>query len=254
MERSDDKVLSNVFVKDYYDAQVGALPVSYEKDRWHTSPVKEFEYRQTLRALEHALGKRAYEQAIEIGPGDGVWTRQIRAHIKGNLHLIEQSEAMLSQAKHNLASVPGITFERNDFLTSNPVKNNDLIVAMRCFEYFDDKEGALKKMRNLLSASGKIIIVTKNSQLFTSRGVQDHTLHSDQLSKQDMYRLASSAGLAIEAAYPAIIRFKAALAPMRFIFDILHRIGVWSNGTLVVPILTTYATESYVYILKAKKL
>lgn len=253
MTSTRGRQLDNKYVEEYYDAQVGALPVSYEKDRWHTSPVKEFEYRQTLRALEHALGKCAYEQAIEIGPGDGVWTRQIRAHVKGSLHLIEQSEAMLSQAKQNLAAVPGITFERSDFLTSDPVRNNDLIVAMRCFEYFDDKEGALKKMRDLLCVSGKIIIVTKNSQLFTSKGVQDHTLHSDQLSKQEMYQLAASAGLAIEAAYPAIIRFKAALAPMRFIFDILHRIGVWSNGTLVVPVLTTHATESYVYILSAKK-
>lgn len=249
MERTNKKVLNNAFVKDYYDAQVGALPVSYEEDRWHTSPVKEFEYAQTLRALRHALGKRIYTKGVEIGPGDGVWTKLIKKQVTGDLHLVEQSEEMLSQAKQNLTGVSGITFERNDFLAASLEGNNDLVIAVRCFEYFDDKEGALRKMRDLLAPNGKIIIVTKNSQLFTSRPVQHHTLHSDQLSKKQMYGLVSAAGLSITAAYPAILRWKASWAFMRFFFDRLQEIGVWSDGSVLPPFIT-YATESYVYILE----
>ena len=102
-----------------------------------------------------------------------------------------------------------ITFEHSDFLTSHPPADNDLIVAIRCFEYFEDKEGALEKMRDLLTRDGRIVIITKNADLVTSSSVQHKTLHSDQVSRRDMQHLAIKAGLVIEKIYPAVIRWKA---------------------------------------------
>lgn len=242
--------LKNDYVKEYYDAQVGGLPGTYTDDRWHSSKVREFEFRQTLRALRHALGGRSYERGIEVGPGDGVWTPYVKSSVKGRLLLIEQSSEMLVRAKERLAAIPNLAFENSDFLAADPEGDNDLVVAIRCFEYFEDKEGALKKMRELITRGGKIIIITKNKEMLTTRSVQGNRLHSDQVSRSDIRLLAGKANLVVESIYPAVLRWKASWAGMRMLFDVLHRIAVWTNGVLAIPFFSNFATESYVYILR----
>ncbi|HEV7449302.1 MAG TPA: class I SAM-dependent methyltransferase [Candidatus Paceibacterota bacterium] len=247
---SSGEHLSNEYAREYYDAQVGPLS-SYEEQRWHTDPVREFEYNQTKRALSAALLGRTDGKALEIGPGDGVWTSLIREHVSGPMHLVEQSQEMLTRAQARLAALQGLTFERADFLASTPAAGNDLIVAVRCFEYFEDKEGALKKMRGLLSPGGRIVIITKNPQMITSVPAQSKTLHQGQVSRTQMRGLAAATGLRVVDIYPAILRLKATRAFMRSFFDVLHRAAVTTRGLLVVPFLNTYATESYVYVLCA---
>ena len=239
----EQKTLTNAYVKDYYNAQVGAL-TSYTDDRWHSSPVRKFEYRQTVRALQKALAGRTFEHAVEIGPGDAVFTPLIKAHVTGRLHLVEQSSEMLARAKAKLQGVAGITFEEGDFLSSNPPAGNELVIAIRCFEYFEDKPGALKKMRALLKDGGRLIIVTKNPRMVTSRPAQGKQLHSDQVSRERMQQIASAAGFTLEHAYPAVLRMKATLLPLRIAFDLIHRLSVALRVDLP---LATYATESYVY-------
>ncbi|MES2995153.1 MAG: methyltransferase domain-containing protein [Patescibacteria group bacterium] len=250
MEQKVGLPLTNEYAKRYYDTQVGPLE-SYTQDRWHSSPVRAFEYRQTKRALEEALGNRTYGRALEVGPGDGVWTELIKSKVTGPLYLVEQSQEMLKRAQARFTGMEGISFEHSDFQASNPPGENDLIAAIRCFEYFDDKPGALAKMRTLLAPGGRIIIITKNAKLITTASSQNQTLHSDQLTRSDMQSLARQAGLTIEHTYPAVLRWKAAFAPMRVLFDVAHRIAVWSHGALVVPFLTERATESYVYVMRA---
>jgi len=247
MERS--AALTNEYAKDYYDHQVGSLD-SYTDDRWHSSPIREFEYRQTERAFRKALGDRIYAKALEIGPGDGVWTAHTKQQVTGSLHLVEQSEEMLKRAKKRFAGMAGVTFERNDFQTSNPPHGNNLITAIRCFEYFDNKPAALEKMRGLLAPDGRIIIITKNPLLLTSQPAQGRTLHSGQVGKREMQRLAGEAGLTIERHYPAVLRWKAEIAPLRVVFDILHWISVTSMGFVPLPFFDPYAVESYTYVLR----
>lgn len=246
----NDKPLSNTYAKEYYDAQVGQL-ISYEQDRWHSSAVQEFEYHQTKRALEHALGNERYANAVEIGPGDAVWTSLLRKHVAGNIHLIEQSEEMLKRAQARAGSFGNITWERSDFLTAGRTEPAELVMAIRCFEYFDDKLAGLKKMRSLLTPGGKIIIITKNADLLTGQSVQGRRLHSGQLTQSGMRHLAADAGLTVVRSYPAVLRWKATWAPMRVLFDVLHRIAVATNGWVSVPVVTKYATESYVYVMRA---
>lgn len=248
-----NKKLDNVYVERYYDTQVANIGGSYTDERWHSSVVKEFEYQQTARAIRSALSGRQYKKVIEIGPGDGVWTSLIKETVSGAIHLVEQSGEMLSRAKERFSSLRNITFEHSDFLTSHPPADNDLIVAIRCFEYFEDKEGALEKMRDLLTRDGRIVIITKNADLVTSSSVQHKTLHSDQVSRRDMQHLAIKAGLVIEKIYPAVIRWKASYTIMRFLFDFLHKMTTWSQGIITIPFLETYATESYVYIFRTQK-
>jgi ubiquinone/menaquinone biosynthesis C-methylase UbiE len=246
--RSKKNNLSNLYVKDYYDRQVGSSDKIYEEARWHSSLIQEFEYKQTNRALSRALLGKKYKTALEIGPGDGVWTRKIREHVSGNIHLVEQSEKMLEQAKTNLSNMEDITFERSDFMNSTAEGNRDLIVAIRSFEYFTEKSLALKKIFNLLNPGGKLIVVTKNSQLVTSSSVQGKTLHSDQVNRSQMKQLLLQNGFMIEGIYPAVIRWKIKYALLRLFFDIFHRITVWSKGWLRIPFVYAYATESFVYV------
>lgn len=239
----EQKTLTNAYVKDYYNAQVGALS-SYTDDRWNSSPVRKFEYRQTVRALEKALAGRMFLSAVEIGPGDAVFTPLIKKHVEGRLHLVEQSSEMLTRAKAKLASVKDITFEEGDFLTSNPPTENELVIAIRCFEYFENKPGALKKMRALLTNTGRLVIVTKNPAMITSRPAQGKQLHSDQVSRERMQHIAAEAGFTLEHAYPAVLRMKATFSPLRIAFDLLHRLSVMFRMELP---FATYATESYTY-------
>lgn len=243
-----DTTLTNSYVKDYYDTQVGALD-SYEQDRWHSSPVREFEYQQTARALRAALRGRVYERAIEIGPGDGVWTNIIREFVTGPMHLIEQSKEMLDGAKKKLEALSSLSFEHADFEESKPPFTADLIVASRCFEYFANKERALSHMERHLAVGGRIVIITKNPSMITGTSVRQKVLHSDQISPRKMREAVIGAGLKIESRFPAVIRLKASYAPMRSLFDVIHRIGILSKGRITLPGITKYATESYVYVL-----
>lgn len=239
----EPKSLTNTYVRDYYNAQVGAL-VSYTNDRWHSSPVREFEYRQTVRALQKALSGRTFTNAVEIGPGDGVFTPHIRSHVAGRLYLIEQSHEMLVRAKQNLSSMTDIEYEEGDFLTSNPPKDNELVIAVRCFEYFEDKVRALKKMHGLLASNGRLVIITKNSEMVTTKSAQTKQLHSDQVSRKQMQKMAKDASFTLTHTYPAVLRMKATSFPLRIVFDLLHRLSVALRMELP---FATYATESYVY-------
>lgn len=244
------EVLNNKYVQDYYDEQVSSLGSSYTESRWFSSVVRTFEYNQTKRALEQALNSVGkFKAAVEIGPGDAVWTPLIAARVSERLHLVEQSKAMHDQAKEKLSALPvTTTIEHGDFDTSNPPKDNDLVIAIRCFEYFDSKPQSLKKMHSLLNPGGKLIIVTKNTDMYTTKGVQDRVVHSGQLKKTEVVKMLSDAGFTLNSVYPATFRFKAQYKAMRVMFDIIHKLVVKSSGKLVVPVLDKYASESYIYV------
>jgi predicted TPR repeat methyltransferase len=150
MDSKRETPLTNANVRDFYDSLLKSFEGSYTDQRWHSSPLDEFEFRQTARALGKALGKRSYGRILEIGPGDGAWTPFLSSCAE-NLHVVDQSSEMLRRAKQRMAHFPGITWEHSDFIDSRPPSENDLIVAVRCFEYFDDKSAALRRMCELLA-------------------------------------------------------------------------------------------------------
>lgn len=242
--------LRNEDIKEYYDRQTGGLGGAYEADRWHASPVKRFEYRQMVRALRAALGERKYERAIEVGPGDAVFTPFIRERVTGPIHLIEQSEAMLASAREKLAAMPSVSFEHSDFETSSPPFPADLIVASRCFEYFEHKDRAMAHFADLLPPGGRLIVITKNPRMLTGRSVRGRAMHGDQVTPSKMRQLARASGLAVERQFPAVVRWKAAWAPMRFAFDLVQRAGILTSGWFYIPFVTPYATESYAYVFR----
>jgi ubiquinone/menaquinone biosynthesis C-methylase UbiE len=243
----EENKLKNEYVREYYNQHVKEYD-TYTDERWHSSVTGEFDYLQTSRSIEKALDGQEYKKVLEIGPGDGVWTRQIKQHVKGPMYLIEQSDEMLNIAKRRLSGIKDMSFERSDFMESNAPGENDLIIAVRCFEYFTNKNEGLKKMCNLLSVGGKLVIVTKNADLYTTVNVQKRVVHSDQVTKTQMSDLLSQNGFIVNYIFPATLRWKVKYRVMRYIFDALHRVAVWSRGRLFIPVLYKYATESYVYV------
>lgn len=248
MNSETEGKLNNEYVRGYYNKVVGGISEGYTDYRWFSTAAGKFDYRQTKRALDKALGSDEYQTALEIGPGDAVWTEIIKKHVTGNMHLVEQSDEMISQAKAKLEGKGGITFEHSDFLKSEAKNNIDLVVSLRCFEYFDDKPASVEKIFNSLAPGGKFILVTKNSQYVTTKGVQDRTVHSDQKSRSEMIDLLESAGFTVNHVFPAMMRWKIKYALMRLIFDSLHKLSVATNGLFRVPFLESRSTESYTYI------
>lgn len=245
--------ISNKYVRDYYNKTVGDMSGGYTKNRWFSTSVGEFDYRQTERALHKALEGLNVKLAIEIGPGDAVWTETVKKHVSSHMHLIDQSDEMLAQAKEKLSGRNDVTFERSDYLQSEERKDVDLIVSSRCFEYFEDKKSSVEKMFRTLNSGGTLILITKNSKLYTSKSAQTKKVHSDQLSKNQVLALLRGAGFEVKKVYPAVMRWKVKYAPMRLIFDLLHKLSVATSGLFKIPFLEIRATESYTYVASKPK-
>jgi len=166
--RGEKQRLSHGYVKEYYDEYIGGLPEEYTKNRWFSSTVSKLDHRQTRRSLLRALGNGKYNNVVEVGPGDGAWTTDILKHVTGSMYLIDQSEEMIARAKARLSEYTNIFYEVLDFLNANTPNNNDLLVSVRCFEYFTDKDKAAQKMYDLLAPNGRLILITKNSEFIST--------------------------------------------------------------------------------------
>lgn len=236
----------NQYVEDYYDKQVGALQTSYTDDRWHQSPQAELEYKQTKRSLFHALGGKKYQQLLEVGPGDGVWTKDILSRVSGTATLVEQSESMLKGARERLRDITNLDFIHADIMEASLPEGNDLVVAMRCFEYFSDKKGALKKIAAAMVPQGTLIIVTKNADLRTRTGVQHKPLHRGQVTETEMRQLLADTGFKVTEVYPATMRWMTRYGGMRALFDLLQYLSMHLSWFRV-PLVTQGSTESYLY-------
>ncbi len=241
--------LSDTYVRDYYNSHLEKLAVPYTEHRWKTSSVRRFDYAQTLHSLRRALsfisGKKA--AVLEVGPGDGVWTREIMPHAQ-SLTLLDQSSEMIARARENLKD-KDIAYVVDDFLAYRSSRSYDLIVAMRCFEYFEDKKKAAEQFAHLLSDGGMLILVTKNVDYVSQKGKTDKLLHTGQLSRREVRKLFAHAGLTVRAVFPATYRWKASYFVMRMIFSALHRVAVATSGLVRIPFLEERATESYLYII-----
>ena len=242
--------LTDTYVREYYNAHLTSLAGSYTHERWHTTPERRFDFQQTLRALQTALSQVGATDArvLEVGPGDGVWTREVFPRAS-TLTLLDQSSEMIARAQATLGEQPKIDYYTGDFLTYTADTPYELIVAMRCFEYFENKEQAAEQIKSLLSDGGRMIMVTKNPRYRSQQDKTDKLLHTGQMTRQQIISLCERHELSVEAIYPATYRWKAVYAPMRWLFSVLHQLSLWTHGSVRVPWLEERATESYLYII-----
>ncbi len=239
--------MKNTYAKEYYDTYLKELATDYKSARWFSSPEARLDYKETRRTIEKALGSVEGKRVLEVGPGDGVWTDLwVKAAV--SLTLLDQSVEMIARAKERLKDFTHITYENRDFLTYESELPYDLICAIRCFEYFEDKELAMSRFATLLASKGKLIIVTKNPQHAKMRSVQERELHKGQISRSDMIALLDRHGFNVEAVYAATWRFKAKYAFFRGLFNLFHLLHIKTSGAFTVPGATVPLTESYLYV------
>lgn len=243
--------MKNAYAKDYYDSFLKQLPDDYKTARWFSSPPAKLDYKQTRRSLEAALGPATFTSILEIGPGDGVWTDLIIGKAE-KITLLDQSIEMLKRAQDRLKEHSHISYEQTDFLAFNSTQSSDLIFAIRCFEYFEDKDAAVAKFATLLVPGGKLILVTKNPDHIKMNKVQERELHSGQITKADLVSLLKEHNFIVEPVISATWRFKAKYALSRALFDLLQALHVMTKGVFMLPFLTTPLTESYLYVATKK--
>jgi ubiquinone/menaquinone biosynthesis C-methylase UbiE len=248
-----EKTLTEEYVKDYYDKSLKTLDENYTKRRWFSSVEAEFDYNQTKYAFLHAVGKDTYARGLEVGPGDGVWTRIIAPQIT-SYEILDQSEEMLKRARETLSDVPHITYTAANFAEHTPPKGvYDVIISVRCFEYFADKATALRKFYEALAPGGRFVLITKNRGYKTASNWNRSLLHTEQIGKHELIKELRQAGFVVDATYPAVMRWKSKYAFLRGIFWLLHRIAVLTNGRVYVPYLTDMSTESYTFVVHKEK-
>lgn len=149
----------NQSIKEFYDIDGS----TYLERRWYSTPIAQFDFNATRSAVLFALGNSSYRKGLEIGPGPGTWTPLILEKAD-ELTLVEISNTMLSQAKERLKEdlwKGNVNFIESDFMKVILIDQFDLVIAIRCFEYFSDKIEFLKKCRRLLNRDGKLIIISK---------------------------------------------------------------------------------------------
>lgn len=240
--------LTEAYVRDFYDRGLREMSDSYTDRRWFSSVESRFSYEQTKYALRKALGPRRFGRALEFGPGDGVWTKLIADKV-ASLDLLDQSEEMLKRAHEALKCLGNIAYHRGDFSEFEiQPESYDLILSVRCFEYIPDKDAAVKKLHDVLAPHGTLVLVTKNPKYARRRNRQLPLVHTAQIAWRDLAALFKRHGLVVDSIYPAVFRWKSRYAPFRWIFSILHKVAIATNGKVYFPWLSEMATESYVYV------
>lgn len=218
---ANSQKLDGNFVKEKYNSFLRDYKKDYEYYRWQRTPLSRYQYKQSKRTLKRALKGVKVSRALEIGGGDGTWTKVFLPHVK-NLDFFDISSEMIKRAKERLNG--NIRFIQGDFMHSNlESESYELIVAFRVFEYFEDQDKAMEEFKRLLKPGGKCILVTKSPAYDWSEYYTDKTFHSGQRDIRKVRQMFVDVGLSPTMILPAIIGKGLKYGFLRFIFDLKHR-------------------------------
>ncbi|MCB9805880.1 class I SAM-dependent methyltransferase [Candidatus Nomurabacteria bacterium] len=240
--------LNSDYVKSYYDKSMENLEDDYSEFRWNRNTESRFDYEQTKATLGKIIDGLKFKNAVEIGPGDGAWTKFF-IEKSDSYNVVEQSDEMIKRLQHKFGG-RNIHYVQADFLKYDPQNIYDVLFAIRCFEYFHDKKQALFKMYKMIEKNAFAVITTKNVN-YVSSVSQNKLLHSGQVSMREMIDLAKGAGFSVVAIYPTTLRVKSRFAISRFIFNILFKLGLILNSRWY-NMVWDWATESYTYVLQKR--
>ncbi|MFA4819884.1 MAG: class I SAM-dependent methyltransferase [Candidatus Aenigmatarchaeota archaeon] len=129
--------------------------------QWKGSPVSEFDHLCTKDSLLNLLEPSVNDSVLEIGCGLGIWTRCVGGKCR-DITAVDISKNMIQKAKKNTNMRRDTKFVVSDFLSFKSKKKFDKIFAVRSFEYLDNIEDGLKKVREMLWPGGKFVIITKS--------------------------------------------------------------------------------------------
>jgi len=238
------KAINSDFAKDYYNHFLSKMG-DYTKHRWHQNKQTEFDYRQTKTVILKIKSGLSVDRALEVGPGDGAWTEFLIEKIP-TYAVLDQSIEMLKRLKAKFGD--RLSYVQSDFLSHELDSKFDTAFAIRCFEYFSDKDLALQKFNDLLNPNATLIITTKNRDRFNKNSSRKR-LHQDQVNMKEMKKLAKNNGFKLVNIYMTTVSLKSNWLISRFIFRIVFWLGLKLNSNIYNK-LFNFATESHTYVLQ----
>jgi SAM-dependent methyltransferase len=232
----------------------------YVSRRWGASKVQRRRYRQTERALAHALAHRGDPgDVLEIGCGPAVWTPLFLPAAR-RVVLYDPSEAMLIKARERVeefdtgAHAHKVRYRSGD-LERNPPRHErfDTILSVGAFESVVHKAAFVQRCASLLRPWGVLLLVTKNRGWVdlrhpgrpVPRGAPiELTVASDLCGWRELQGMFRSAGLEEVEARPVV--FGSYLRPLSAwpglaAADLLQR---WRHARPMRPLFDPYV-ESY---------
>src|SRR3989339_134807 len=125
-----------------------------EIDPWGTT--KFAHERARLRLTEKMLGHNQFNHALDLGCGEGIFTKIIKQHAI-LVDAIDISLSAISRAKQRCA---GVDFTVGDIRNFKFFGNYDLIVCLEVIYYLDleDQKNILQKMRDFIDKNGLILL------------------------------------------------------------------------------------------------
>ncbi len=246
-----DQNLDAKYVKEYYDSFLSKDGGEYAYHRWHQTPVHEAHFIQTKRTLKRAFSGVAGD-VLEVGGGDAMWTMSYIDKVK-HVTYLDVSDEMLSRAKVRLEkNTEKIEFIQGDFLENKlPSGSFDNFISIRNFEYFKDKDFAVKEMNRLLKHEGSLIVVTKSREYNFHTNLKRRTLHSDQIKINHFLSMLKENGFEIEDVKPAILGKLLRFGIFRFISSAIQSFVLILPWRILPIGFLGYLSESF-YV-KAKK-
>ena len=137
-------------MSDFYDAEMAT-----KQERMALTKDMVRQRSELMRSLSPKLG----EHILELGSGNGIFTRELVDCVASGGHVIglDSSEAILEMARHNcpdgefvLADAQDLPFENATF---------DAIVAAQLFCFLGDVDRALAEAFRVLKPGGRIVIL-----------------------------------------------------------------------------------------------
>lgn len=124
---------------------------------------------------------------LEIGCGSGALTRlALERYPNGTFDITDLSPNMLRQAKSTVQSAQNIKWRVMDGENPQSDQKYDLIIANMVFQWFEDKDGALSKLQNLLKPRGVLLYSVPSQKSFpewhetlNGLGLHANTLQGD---------------------------------------------------------------------------
>ncbi len=247
-----DQNLDAKYVKNYYDTFLSQDGGEYAYHRWHKTPVHEAHFIQTKRTLKRAFSA-VLGKILEIGGGDAMWTMLYIDKIE-HLTYLDVSEEMLARAKARLKEkAEKVEFIQGDFLENNlPGESFDNFISIRNFEYFKDKDFAVKEMNRLLRKDGTLLVVTKSKEYNLHTNLKKRTLHSDQVRIEDFLEMLRENGFEIQDVKPAIFGKLLRFGIFRFISSALQSVILVLPWRILPIKFLGYLSESF-YVKARKK-
>lgn len=238
--------LTNQFVKETYNKMMSEYDKGYHHFRWFREPISRYHHKQSKRSFLYALKGAQYDRALEIGGGDGEWTKILLNYVN-HIDFYDISEEMIKQAKNRLKDNDNIEFFLGDFLENTLVDNSyDFILSFRSFEYFDDKNKFMRELNRLLKDKGEVILVTKSPYYDWKKYYKSKTLHSGILPIKDLIAMFKKHGFEVKLVKPAIVGKKLSWSFFRFMFDIFHHKNYWFKFNVLPLSILQYISESFI--------